>query len=384
MRCPVCEATGAEVFHEQRDALVFCNRPASSRTQALAAPRADIRLAICRRCTHVFNTAFDPAHAHYGAGYENSLHFSDTFGAYEHSLAEGLIERFDLRGKHIVDLGCGDGSFLRLLCTLGDNRGTGFDPAAPRGDGKVELVAAPYSVAHARMRADFVSCRHVLEHLDEPRTFLDGLKPLLRAKAASYYFEVPNGVMTFCDRFVWDVLYEHRSYFSPRSLQALFDYTDLGPIETRPAFGEQFLAVYGQTAAPASVEPAAQSRSLHEDVRTFARRWAAEVEAWRSRLADFERRRRSVAIWGAGTKGVTFLDAVGSAGAVAAVVDVNPRKHGTWIAGCGLQVSSPAALRRIRPQVVIVMNPIYVPEVRAGLNALGLAPEIVAVADPSV
>jgi hypothetical protein len=40
-----------------------------------------------------------------------------------------LIERYDLYGKDIIEIGCGQGEFLTLLCELGGNRGVGFDPA---------------------------------------------------------------------------------------------------------------------------------------------------------------------------------------------------------------------------------------------------------------
>ena len=40
-----------------------------------------------------------------------------------------LIRRYDLRGKEVIEIGCGKGEFLSLLCEVGDNRGVGFDPA---------------------------------------------------------------------------------------------------------------------------------------------------------------------------------------------------------------------------------------------------------------
>jgi SAM-dependent methyltransferase len=381
--CPVCDTPASQIYFEQRDALALCNRPAATRDEALAAPRADLRLAMCETCSHFYNTAFDAERVSYTAGYENSLHFSETFGRYARALAQDLVARLDLHGKQIVDIGCGDGAFLRLLCDLGGNRGIGFDPAAPPGDGDVELVAAPYpAAAHFGMHADLVSCCHVLEHLAAPLTFLDELRPLLQDPGTCYYFEVPNGVKTFCEGYVWDVLYEHCSYFTARSLQALFTRAGLNVSKLEAALEGQFLALYGRMAGPSSrTEVTDQPSDLYQHASAFARRRAEEIERWRSRLGDLERAGRAVAIWGAGTKGVNFLDAVDMHGAVAAVIDVNPRKQGTWIAGCGLQVSAPAALRLIRPHIVIVMNPVYLGEVRGALTGLGVTAEVVPVAD---
>ena len=62
-----------------------------------------------------------------------------------------------------------------------------------------------------------------------------------------------------------------------------------------------------------------------------------------------------------------------------AVVDINTHKHGRFLAGSGHEIVAPGALREIRPHVVLVMNPIYVDEIRAELQTLGLAPEVVAI-----
>lgn len=380
--CPVCETTTSEILFEQPGALICCNRPAATHAEALAAPRADLRLAICAHCSHIYNTAFDPEDVPYTEGYENALHFSETFGRYTRGLAEELVAGFDLHDKHIVDIGCGDGAFLRQLCELGGNRGTGFDPAAPPSCGDVELITAPYSAAHTGVAPDFVSCRHVLEHLARPRTFLGELTPLLRTRSAAYYFEVPNGVKTFDEGYVWDVLYEHGSYFTPRSLRMLFDGAGLNAMRIDAVLDGQFLALRGRMTDESS-PPAAivQPHDLGKRVFAFARQRTDEVERWRTRFADLRGAGREVAVWGAGTKGVTFLDAVAEAGSVAAVVDVNPRKQGKWMAGSGLRISAPEVLRALRPHTVVVMNPVYRDEIVATLVGLGLAPEIISVTD---
>ena len=49
------------------------------------------------------------------------------------------------------------------------------------------------------------------------------------------------------------------------------------------------------------------------------------------------------------------------------MVDINPHKHGKYLAGSGHQIVGPDALVEIKPDVVVVMNPIYVEEIRADL-----------------
>jgi hypothetical protein len=74
---------------------------------------------------------------------------------------------------------------------------------------------------------------------------------------------------------------------------------------------------------------------------------------------------------------VAFLVVLGLGEEVAAVVDVNPHKHGRWLAGTGHRILGPDDLVAVRPDVVLVMNPIYVDEIRRDLESRDLAPLLV-------
>jgi hypothetical protein len=84
-------------------------------------------------------------------------------------------------------------------------------------------------------------------------------------------------------------------------------------------------------------------------------------------------------IWGAGSKGVSFLNEVDTDGVVELAVDINPRKHGMHISGAGQEIVGPDALVAYRPEVVIVMNPNYRDEIAATLTDLGVDAELVVV-----
>jgi hypothetical protein len=63
---------------------------------------------------------------------------------------------------------------------------------------------------------------------------------------------------------------------------------------------------------------------------------------------------------------------------VAQVIDINPHKQGKYLPGTGHRVSAPQGLIAAPPDTVIVMNPVYLPEIGAQLRAMGLDPELVA------
>ena len=88
-------------------------------------------------------------------------------------------------------------------------------------------------------------------------------------------------------------------------------------------------------------------------------------------------------MWGGGAKGLTFLNVVegdsglsgvdGPApGAVQAVVDINPGLQGHYMGGLGLPIRAPKDLLDAPPRSVLLMNPVYIGEVRSTLDELGL------------
>jgi len=63
-------------------------------------------------------------------------------------------------------------------------------------------------------------------------------------------------------------------------------------------------------------------------------------------------------------------------------VDVNPYKQGKFMPGTGHPVVAPKTLVDQPPDLVIVMNPIYVGEITSSLTDLGLKPQIAALVPP--
>ena len=61
------------------------------------------------------------------------------------------------------------------------------------------------------------------------------------------------------------------------------------------------------------------------------------------------------------------------------VVDINPYKHGKYLAGTGQRIVAPEFLREYQPHVVIAMNPIYGAEIQRDLDRLGVGAELQAV-----
>jgi SAM-dependent methyltransferase len=381
--CPACGSTDLRQFLSLPQVPVHCNMLYPSRDEATAAPRGDLRLVFCQACAHVFNGAFDPSLMEYTQAYENSLHFSPRFQQYAENLADDLIARYDIRGKTVIDIGCGKGDFLALLCERGENQGIGFDPSfvpeyvsGPVRE-KMTIVQDFYSARYADRRAELIVCRHVLEHVPDPSAFVGDVRTAVGEDASTVvFFEVPNVLYTLRDLGIWDLIYEHCSYFSPPSLAGLFEAQGFEVLGLQDLYGGQFLGIETRPGHGARNPKMREIARLAELVERFSGAYQAKVSEWIDRFQQMASARKRAVVWGGGSKGVTFLNTLRPDAVVTHMVDINPRKQGMYVAGTGQEVVSPEELRTIRPDMVIIMNPIYRSEIEATLRELGSSPEV--------
>lgn len=382
--CPVCASTDIAVFFEILQVPVHCNLLSPTRDEAIQVRRGDIRLGFCHDCGHISNAAFDPELMEYGQAYENSLHFSPRFQSYAEALAARLIEYYDLRGKDVVEIGCGKGEFLTLLCEIGDNHGIGFDPSyVPEAKGKataerVTFIRDFYSESYAGYAADLICCRHVLEHLRDPTGFLTMLRRTIGNRLSTVvFFEVPNVLFTLRDLAIWDIIYEHCSYFSPGSLARAVASCGFDVGKLTQEFQRQFLCMDAlpSEGMDSTYEQSDEVKQISSRIASFPDEYRSKAGTWRHKLEQIESKGQRSVVWGAGSKGVTFLNTLEIQDQVEYVVDINPRKQGMYIAGTGQRIVPPEFLRDYQPDIVIVMNPIYKNEISELTQSLGLATE---------
>lgn len=387
MKCPVCSSGELTPFFEAAEVPVFCNVLHDTRDAAVTADRGDIELGFCAECGMIYNIAFDIERVRYAVGYENSLHGSPRFQAYAEALADRLIETFSLRNSEVLEIGGGRGEFMELLCDGGGNKGVLFDPSAPPDESddverSFEIVREYFNDESTDVEARLIACRHVLEHVPEPSEFVSMIaRAGKRCPDAGLYLEVPNGLWTLRDLGIWDIIYEHCSYFSPVTLRVLTESQGLKGMDVREEFGGQFLAAEGtfngtESGAATAADELTEMKAL---VAAFSTRYRERVDHWAAHIDAAAQAGRKLAVWGAGSKGVTFLNTVGKSAAVRCVVDINELKEGKFVPGTGQEVVLPTALKAMGIDEVIVMNPIYVDEIAASLEELGVSATVIAV-----
>ncbi|MEQ8536342.1 MAG: class I SAM-dependent methyltransferase [Coleofasciculus sp. D1-CHI-01] len=387
--CPICASPHQILFFEMLAVPVYCNLLWSDKQAAQNCAKADIKLTFCPSCGFIYNVAFDPTKLGYSQDYENSLHYSRRFQNYAESLAQQLVERHNLYNKDIIEIGCGKGDFLIELCQRGNNRGVGFDPSyVPLSEhnslnNQVQFVQDLYSDKYNTYQADFICCRHTLEHISNPADLLQPLRQAIGDRLNTVvFFEVPNALETFQHLAVWDIIYEHCCYFVPTSLAQAFAKYGLKVDDIRETFAGQFLCLEALPINDTSPDTAPNPddvEALRADIAAFTEKFQTKVETWQQTLAKISQAGQTAVVWGAGSKGVTFLNLLKLRDEIEYIVDINPRKQGMYVAGTGQKIVPPEFLRDYQPDVVIVMNPIYEGEIRKMVADWGLTPELMCV-----
>ena len=362
---------------------VHQNLVLATRDAALGVTRGELELAACEDCGFVFNAAFAGEKLSYGEDYDNTQSHSPYFAGYMAELARHLVREEGVRGKSIVEVGCGKGAFLRMLVAEPDagNTGVGFDPSyvGPESDlqGRLTFQRRFYDEDCASVPADVVVCRHVIEHVPRPLELLRAVRrALARARAPRIYFETPCVEWILRNRVIWDFFYEHCSLFTAASLRTAFERTGFEVRGVRHVFGGQYLWLEAGV-APAPREATRDPDAIAALGRDFAADEAALRMRWSERVAELARGGK-VAIWGAGAKGTTFAHLVDPANRlIDCVVDLNPNKQGRFVPGTAHPIVGVADLGARGVRSAILMNPNYRRENEQLLATAGLSVQLI-------
>ena len=385
--CPSCLSRELRFLFET-SAPIHTSKLIASREDALAYPCGNIRLEVCERCGLITNTAFDASSHDYSASYEETQAFSPRFVEFANGLARMLDERKTLRGREVLEIGCGRGDFLQILCDVTGCHGVGVDPSFREGERAG--ANSDYVAVRRRFFAEqdvdrpfaLIVCRHTLEHVHDVAGFLGNVSRGLASSApkASVFFEVPDTLRILREVAFWDIFYEHCTYFTPGSLCRAFRNAGFRPSELAFGFDDQYLLLFAERGSGGEVLSVEEPSEVVSDLATqFVTALDATRKRWTDLLRETRSRGETSVMWGAGSKGVGFLSTLGLRDEIAAVVDVNPAKHGMFMLGSGHEIIPPEALVDLRPNRVLVMNPVYLDEIRAQIAGLGIVANIEAI-----
>jgi SAM-dependent methyltransferase len=369
--CPGCGGTRLGTpFVRPRQPVVLNDR-FSDAAAARRVPRRDVSLVQCHACGLAFNATFDPSVIPYDEGYENRQCFSPAFTSHLESLVARLVRHLPAAGGSVLEVGCGKGDFLRMVCRRPDVVGVGYDTSheGPEVEGNLRFhrrYVGPTDVDRAH---DLILCRHVVEHVGPIGNFFVELAAIARAAGDPLVVvETPRFEWIVKNRCLWDVFYEHCNYFPMATLAHLARRAGFRVERHSRVFGGQYQLLELRL-AKVQRPPALPRLTIDARLAPFARaarRKLDGIERDVKRLAG----RGRWAIWGAGAKGVALVNQLRTV-RPDCVIDSNAAKQGCVIPGSSVPVVAPSDPRVLRLGLILIANPNYAGEISETLKPLG-------------
>ena len=340
--------TRYQPLYSQKSLPVFQNKVYATAEEAKSCLIGDVSLVQDLQTGLIFNQAFRPELVVYDSNYQNEQGLSRHFQQHLHQVMV-IIDR-GMGRNNLVEVGCGKGLFLEMMLAAGFDV-QGFDPTYEGSNPKVKRHFFEKGVG---IHANGLILRHVLEHIQDPVTFLHNLAQANHGKGR-IYIEVPC-FEWICERKTWfDVFYEHVNYFRLSDFHRIFSHV----VESGRIFGGQYLYVVAELASVRV--PICDESALHN----FPKDFAGAIPKNPTRIGQ------QCAVWGAASKGVIFSILKSRAGhPVDLVVDINPAKQGKYLPVTGLKVYSPEAVVPSLPEKspIYVMNSNYLEEIKSLSN----------------
>ncbi len=401
-QCKVCGCKDTILFFEKAMVPVFCNAMYKSKEAALNCPKGDLQFYGCTTCGFAWNDKFIPELLSYSETYENNQSFSTRF--IEHLDAVTDLLPFSYNDCILVEVGCGQGYFLRhLLHRLSHKpdshlkNAVGFDPAVRQEtnhDG-IQLVKGilnrnswhavvkewtdveAFGAAGQFLTSSIpVVSRHVIEHLEEPKEFVNGIIDAIDS-FSFLALETPRLEWILDNKAYYDLYYEHCSLFTQKSLYLLLASFNF-KVSTNCLLDGQYQVAIGHQDSPDVITPAESlSDEFIGSFTVFAESYLTFQTKWRKSIADLVAHSGPVALWGGASKAVAFTGILGrSAKDITCAFDINPSKVGHFLPGSGLPIVYPSLAALQSVQNIIIMNPVYFSEIEKFCSDLGVKPNL--------
>jgi SAM-dependent methyltransferase len=278
---------------------------------------------------------------------------SEEIRAYRATQFRAFVERFSLRGKTLVEVGCGRGDYLAMLRDAGvDAVGLEHSAASVEACRAAGLRVAqgfldrPGDAIEGAPFAAF-AIFNFLEHLPDPNGTLAAIHGNLADDGVGLV-EVPNFDMMLRENQFAEFMSDHLLYFTAGTLTTTLSINGFEVLECTEEWHQYILSAVVRKRRPLDLAAfQAQQARLREEMHAYLRRFGP----------------KRVAIWGAGHQALALISLLDVAAAIRYVVDSAPFKQGRFTPATHLPIVAPSALDTDPVDAVIVIAAGYSDEV---------------------
>lgn len=368
-RCIVC---GAQLREE--DCLLLCPQmPASAqdiptREELKREKGLDLQLCQCPGCGLV---QFVCEPVPYYRDVIRAGGYSSTMAELRRAQYRRFIALCALEGKRIIEIGCGQGEFLKVLA--------GF-PVQAFGIEHNAALAEKARAAGLNVRQDFTESAdqalegapfdaflsfNFLEHQPDPNAMLQCIYNNLTQDGVGL-ITVPSWEYVVSNGSFYELLRDHIANYSEQTLRFLLQKNGFAVLESE-IVNKDTLSVIVQKRPRADVG----------GMKTTFRTLSGELRAFLDARASAGRR---VAVWGASHQGFTVISTAGIGARIEYIIDSAPFKQGRFAPASHVPIVSPDFFFAHPVDTILIIAPGYTEEIaRCIRERFGAAVEIAAI-----
>lgn len=245
----------------------------------------------------------------------------------------------------MLEAGCNDGNFLRVLRTAGFVHAQGIEPdidAMNCGNKKGLLIHQGFfdrytarQLVHAQGKFKCFIARNIFEHVPDMHGFLEAMQSIL-VRDGIVLLEVPD--ITLCVQkgdcsFVWE---EHVNYFTEETIEKILNAHFFAVCKKMTFdYGGGTIAVVAKYTPEMGVAP-----DRKPDMDDFAFRVTNFGKQLRERLFLMKQAGYPILVYGASNRSGVVINCLGLGDLIDAIMEDQPEKQGLYTAGTFIPVVS--------------------------------------------
>lgn len=285
---------------------------------------------------------------------------------------QDVVDKFNLKGKKVIEVGCGKGNMLDVLGEAG-LRPTGLEASAEsvkegRNSGRkmingyigdLDIIqGAPFDV--------FVSLNY-LEHLPQPGEVIKKIYENTTPEAVGY-ITVPNLAYLLKSKCFYEFVADHLSYFTQQTLAFAFESNGFEVISSELINEDNDIAVTVKKRKKLDLS------GHYNEVEVL-------IKNLQKTVGEYKAKGKKVAVWGAGHRTLALLS-LSKLANIEYIVDSAKFKQGLFSPVLHLDIVAPEHLLKAKVDLVIIMVPgLYPDEVYKTLKQMNLGIEIALLRD---
>lgn len=358
-----------------------------------------ITLHLCE-CMHCHLVQLDCEPVDYYKDVIRAGGYSTTMEQLRRAQYTEFIERCNLRGKKILEVGCGQGEFLSILAsypvqTFGiEHRTDLVELAKARGLQVWQDYQESETHTFANGPFDAFTSFNFLEHQPNPLMYLRAVHHNLNEEGYGL-ITVPSFEYILEHSGFYEIIRDHIAYYTQESLDYLLQAAGFEAIKKERVNRDTLSVIVRKRK---NKEPSFNAKNFGlenfretslndrdnkvEHMPTFSdvsgllkvkQSIQSEIDAL---VECAKREKKTIAIWGASHQGFTLCSTTGLHEKVEYIIDSAPFKQGRFAPASHIPILSPDDAREHMPDIIIIVAPGYTEEI-AGIIRSTFKPDMV-------